>query len=329
MKIGRTQILKFTLGALVIGLGLLSLLYQYYFLSSLVRFQPEWDQLLLGAVIVAATIGLNRYRNNLLDRLEPKRNSEKSILYNTQIDPWEAIILGGLLNSLFYLFIFSFDPETYPFMPDLVERLAQRGAIPFLTAGFFAAVVVICILKAIKASQINQQFNLMNDTIASGTDPEGDLSAVSDSFLTKRMELKKEGEKSSEFLEYFAELDREELSNSYTFSRFLLWAIPVLGFIGTVWGISLSINGFTLALGQAGVDGLSSSSLGGSLRYLSVAFDTTLVALTFGVIAMLISSFTQRYEENLLTKCHILLTKDFSLPDLVMPATSTQPYVQE
>ena len=39
---------------------------------------------------------------------------------------------------------------------------------------------------------------------------------------------------------------------SYTFPRVLVWAIPLLGFIGTVMGISQAVNGFSSFLEQAG-----------------------------------------------------------------------------
>ena len=49
-----------------------------------------------------------------------------------------------------------------------------------------------------------------------------------------------------------AENDEDQVASSYTVVNGLVWAIPVLGFIGTVLGLSLAIGRFTQTLQAAG-----------------------------------------------------------------------------
>ena len=76
-----------------------------------------------------------------------------------------------------------------------------------------------------------------------------------------------------------------------SFIRYILGAIPSIGFIGTVLGIAAS-------LGKAG-DAMTSEGLDGVTSMLYVAFDTTLVALVFGLILMYVYNGLQQKVENL------------------------------
>ncbi|MGI9310767.1 MAG: MotA/TolQ/ExbB proton channel family protein [bacterium] len=87
---------------------------------------------------------------------------------------------------------------------------------------------------------------------------------------------------------------------SYVFPRYIGWAVPVLGFIGTVLGISLAADGIRRIIGSdSGLSGLS-SDLSGAIAPLGIAFDTTLIALSLSVALMLLLSLAQRAEERML-----------------------------
>ena len=73
--------------------------------------------------------------------------------------------------------------------------------------------------------------------------------------------------------------------------RYILSAIPSVGFIGTVLGIAAS-------LGKAG-EAMTGDGLEGVTSMLYVAFDTTLVALIFSLILMFIYHGLQKKMENL------------------------------
>ena len=87
---------------------------------------------------------------------------------------------------------------------------------------------------------------------------------------------------------------------SYLLPRYISWAVPILGFIGTVLGISLAADGIRRIIGSdAGLSGLS-SDLSGAIAPLGIAFDTTLIALSLSVVLTLLLSLVQRDEERVL-----------------------------
>lgn len=86
--------------------------------------------------------------------------------------------------------------------------------------------------------------------------------------------------------------EREEASQSVI--KYLLWAMPSLGFIGTVLGIAE-------ALGHAGklISGDQKAAMDIITLKLGMAFDTTLVALVLSVISMWFFHSLQEEQENL------------------------------
>jgi biopolymer transport protein ExbB/TolQ len=102
-------------------------------------------------------------------------------------------------------------------------------------------------------------------------------------------------------LESQADSDGSSVDSSYTIIRSLIWTIPILGFIGTVVGLSQAIGSFTDVLTQTGSDaGSIKSKLGPVVGGLATAFETTLVALVAAVIIQLLSTWVYKREEALL-----------------------------
>jgi biopolymer transport protein ExbB/TolQ len=101
-----------------------------------------------------------------------------------------------------------------------------------------------------------------------------------------------------------SENDESQVSSSYGLVNGLMWAIPVLGFIGTVLGLGQAIGAFGITLAQDGdLEGIKDSLTlvtGG----LSTAFDTTLVALVMALILQLFVSFLQSKESEWLDACN-------------------------
>ncbi len=107
-------------------------------------------------------------------------------------------------------------------------------------------------------------------------------------------------EKLDDLLRYRAETDLAAMESSYAAPRFIIWAIPVLGFVGTVMGISAGVQNFsTLIQNASNLSGLR-HSLKGVTYGLGQAFQTTMLALTMSLILMLIMSVIQRREDHLL-----------------------------
>ncbi len=107
----------------------------------------------------------------------------------------------------------------------------------------------------------------------------------------------------SECLNTSARNDDEFLGGSYTVLKGFIWAIPVLGFIGTVLGLAEAVGGFgRVVAAGAGIEELK-SALGGVTNGLSVAFETTLIALIAALIVQLLMTFLISREELFLDEC--------------------------
>jgi biopolymer transport protein ExbB/TolQ len=101
--------------------------------------------------------------------------------------------------------------------------------------------------------------------------------------------------------------------SSYTIPKILVWAIPLLGFIGTVFGISASVGGFTGFLENAADIEQIKKGIGTVTQGLAIAFDTTLLALFMSVLVMLPLVMVERLESRL------LLAIDIYINDKVLP----------
>jgi biopolymer transport protein ExbB/TolQ len=108
----------------------------------------------------------------------------------------------------------------------------------------------------------------------------------------------------SSILRAQAENDEDQVASSYTLLNGLVWAIPVLGFIGTVQGLSMAIGQFTRTLQAAGDISTIRTSLQGVTGGLATAFETTLIALVYALILQLWITFQQKREMAFLDECN-------------------------
>jgi biopolymer transport protein ExbB/TolQ len=79
--------------------------------------------------------------------------------------------------------------------------------------------------------------------------------------------------------------------------------MPVLGFIGTVQGLSSAVGGFSKVLQTAGDLTAVKGALTNVTSGLATAFETTLVALVASLIVQLCITLRQRQELGLLDDC--------------------------
>jgi biopolymer transport protein ExbB/TolQ len=101
--------------------------------------------------------------------------------------------------------------------------------------------------------------------------------------------------------------------SSYTLPRILVWSIPLLGFIGTVLGISSAVNGFAGFLNNTTEIDKIKEGIGTVTSGLAVAFDTTLLALLLSVLVMIPLVLVERLEAKL------LLATDVFINDQLLP----------
>jgi biopolymer transport protein ExbB/TolQ len=131
-------------------------------------------------------------------------------------------------------------------------------------------------------------------------------------------------------LKYLSEVDAGRAQDSYSLVRIVIWATPMLGFLGTVVGI-------TDALGDLGreLSSTSATEAGGSLNTamqgllagLYVAFDTTAIALCFSIALMFVQFILDRGESQLLAAVDHRASQELA-GRFEMVGQSSDPHVQ-
>jgi biopolymer transport protein ExbB/TolQ len=96
-------------------------------------------------------------------------------------------------------------------------------------------------------------------------------------------------------LKYLADVDAGRLHNSYGLFRVIVWAIPILGFLGTVIGITMMLGG--VAEMATGAD---QSPMYEIFRGLGLKFDTTALALALSMALMFVHFYVEHTETSLL-----------------------------
>lgn len=84
--------------------------------------------------------------------------------------------------------------------------------------------------------------------------------------------------------------DMIQQENSYSLIRFLIWSMPILGFLGTVLGIAGAIAGVSPEVLE--------KSIGTVTQGLALAFDTTGLALILTIVTMFLSFMVERLEQG-------------------------------
>jgi flagellar motor component MotA len=93
-------------------------------------------------------------------------------------------------------------------------------------------------------------------------------------------------------------IDANKIGSSYALLKVFLWAIPILGFIGTVLGLSFAMAGFGAAdlTNMDALKGAVTSITSG----LATAFNTTLLGLILSMLLIFPMSSIQKLEEDTL-----------------------------
>jgi biopolymer transport protein ExbB/TolQ len=104
-------------------------------------------------------------------------------------------------------------------------------------------------------------------------------------------------------LKYLAETAAGRAQDSYSLVRIVIWATPMLGFLGTVVGITDALGDLGRELSTtsaADAGGSLNTAMEGLLAGLYTAFDTTAIALCFSIGLMFIQFMLDRGESQLL-----------------------------
>lgn len=210
-------------------------------------------------------------------------------------------------------------------LPDsaYTTMFTQRGFVPYVIVFFTALSVTVLLVKLAKlrlqrrALSINllppedpgfiltpaSAQNVLENLYRTVDDPQHFL-------LTRRIQnalanLRNIGRVGDvdEILRTQADNDEGVVESSYTGVRGLIWAIPVLGFIGTVQGLSGALGSFWAVVSNADDVGEMREALQSVTGGLSTAFETTLIGLVAALVIHLLMILVKRQEEQFLDHC--------------------------
>lgn len=238
----------------------------------------------------------------------------------TDVNTWFALLVTALLAG--GLFISLCHVPTSVREHPAVAMILARGWTPYAMVTLFILAMAILFVKWRKLAFQRKAFKI--ELIPVGTsfaltqetalDVLKTLNAAVDEpkrfVLFSRIErallnLKNVGNVSdvSEMLRASAENDENHVDSSYGLLSGIVWVIPILGFIGTVIGLSGAIGGFGAALNAEASAASLKESLVPVTGSLSIAFDTTFVALVLAMVVQMIITLLRRQEDLFLDAC--------------------------
>jgi len=227
-----------------------------------------------------------------------------------------AILFAGLLTLLFYGALIPFHGGWF------ADMFTQRGWVQYVTVFLTSWSLIILFFKwrklAFQKRALSYEFvpTDVGFVLSSGTVDQvmGRMYATVDDpkyfVLLNRVtvalsNLRNLGRVADvdDILRSQAEQDESGMETSYALVQGFVWAIPVLGFIGTVIGLSEAIGSFSGVLAEAGEIDELASALRGVTSGLATAFETTLVALVAALIIQMVLTFQKKAEEEFLDNC--------------------------
>lgn len=224
--------------------------------------------------------------------------------------------IAGLLLSVIFYFVIEIPQLSNTYFHAI---FAERGKIPYAIIFLFFWTATMLANKLLKISDQKSAFNIelipssirkislqnvdhiMRNIQQKVPDPRSKI--LSNRIWTALAHYKALGavEEVDDILIHQSEIDTAVMDSSYSISKVFIWAIPILGFIGTVLGIGSAVGGFSeFTKAALEIDEIK-NALDGITSGLSIAFDTTLVGLVCAMVLMIPSVVIQKFDETLLS----------------------------
>jgi len=220
------------------------------------------------------------------------------------------LLLGAAATSVFYVLVYR-GPLDVP----MVHRYFASHPVSFVETCMFFVGMAALSLKLIEV--MTQYWSLgqvhLEEPPAQGQSIEdvpgmleklsGLPEAAQKSYLGRRLRdalrfVQRQGGAAelNDELKYLADMDAARQQDSFALVRIIIWATPMLGFLGTVIGITQALG--DLDAGQLATN--IQSAMDGLLSGLYIAFDTTALALTLSITLMFIMFAVDRLETQVL-----------------------------
>jgi biopolymer transport protein ExbB/TolQ len=221
------------------------------------------------------------------------------------------LLIGLALTSVFYMLILQ-----GPLKSEVTHRYFATHPVSFFATAMFFVGLVALALKLVDV--LSQSMAMRRIRLAARPAGQASLETARqlldhlqemprrcrESYLGMRLReslhfVERRGSAAGldEELKYLADLDAARQQESFALVRIIIWATPMLGFLGTVIGI-------TQALGDLDAELLATdpkAAMQGLLAGLYIAFDTTALALSLSIVLMFLQFLVDRFETQLLS----------------------------
>lgn len=195
----------------------------------------------------------------------------------------------------------------------------DRGLVPFATTLLMFWAVGILLLKWLNMKQQKEAMlldvlptevaeEITIDSLDRFVENIRGLPVAAESFLINRVlrgiehfRVRKSAAETVTMMESQSAIDANNIAGSYTLLKAFIWALPILGFIGTVVGVSTAVAGLASSLDTAADMSSMKNALNGVFGGLGTAFDTTLLALIMSMLVKIPTSALQKSEEDIIT----------------------------
>ena len=229
-----------------------------------------------------------------------------------KLNRWIALLLhspllwGGLVSGLYYAAVQAGAIDN----PMLLRFTAGHFVEYIVTVAFFVGLAALAV-KAVEV--LSQRFDPQDSLLGpvpEGGQPVADAGALlaqldaapahlRGGHLIRRLRgalehVRRSGSADGldDEIKYLADLDSVHAQHGYAFVRVIIWAIPILGLLGTVIGMTSVFGNLDIKHFDASVPQVVSD--------MKVAFDTTALALALSMTLMFVQFFVDRFERTLL-----------------------------
>lgn len=223
----------------------------------------------------------------------------------------QPLLWGGLASALFYVAV-----GTGTLQHPLVTRYFASHPVEYIATTMFFVGLAALIAKYVG---VLGQSKMPRESLL-GPRPERPLDAsaspdvlqvleqkprrIRSSRLAGRLrdvlryiELKQSAADCEEQLHHLADAADAKSQRGYSLVRIISSTIPILGFLGTVIGLTKAVAELATQVGEVGLEEAINSVVSG----LSVAFDTTALSLSLSIALMFAMYFVNRRESQLLS----------------------------
>ena len=215
------------------------------------------------------------------------------------------ILWGGLATVVFYALI-----RKGLIAGEFVERYFASHPVEYVATAMFLVALAALAIKLVELSTQTAalgRFNFDRDPDGRQTveDCEPLLQQLAqapprlqDGYLIRRLRevleyvwRKGDADSLDEELRHLSDVDAFRSHDSYALVRIIIWAIPILGFLGTVIGITLAVAKLSPQQIETSITEVTAG--------LGVAFDTTALSLGLSMVLMFAMYLTSRIETRL------------------------------